>query len=59
VSGPRDQHSEKRAVPGATISRKPYRKPDFQHEKAFEIMALACGKVSPTQAQCHFNRKNS
>jgi len=39
--------------------RKPYRKPDFQYEKVFETMALSCGKISPTQAQCHFNRKNS
>jgi hypothetical protein len=39
--------------------KKPYQKPAFQHERVFETMALACGKVSRTQAQCHFNRKNS
>jgi hypothetical protein len=39
--------------------RKPYQKPSFQRERVFETMALACGKVSTTQGQCHFNRKNS
>jgi hypothetical protein len=36
-----------------------YAKPSFEHERIFETMALACGKVSHTQAQCRFNRKNS
>jgi hypothetical protein len=40
-------------------SKRPYHKPAFQHEKVFETMALACGKLSPTQRQCRFNRKNS
>ena len=40
-------------------AKKPYQKPTFQYERVFETMALACGKVSPTQAQCRFNRKNS
>lgn len=39
--------------------KRPYKKPAFQHEKVFETMALACGKLSPTQAQCRFNRRNS
>jgi hypothetical protein len=42
-----------------TKSKRPYSKPSFQHEKVFETMALACGKLSPTQAQCRFNRRNS
>jgi hypothetical protein len=40
-------------------TKRPYTKPAFQHEKVFETMALACGKLSPTQAQCRFNRRNS
>lgn len=40
-------------------SKRPYVKPAFQHEKVFETMALACGKLGPTQAQCRFNRRNS
>jgi hypothetical protein len=39
--------------------KRQYRKPDFKHEKVFETMALACGKLAPTQAQCRFNRRNS
>ena len=39
--------------------KKPYQKPSFQHEQIFETMALACGKLSPTQLSCRFNRKNS
>jgi hypothetical protein len=40
-------------------SKKAYVKPAFQHERAFETMALACGKVSATTGQCKTNRKNS
>jgi hypothetical protein len=40
-------------------AKKPYEKPDFKYERVFETMALACGKLNPTQAQCHFNRKVS
>lgn len=39
--------------------KKPYRKPEFQVERVFETTALACGKVSTTQAQCRLNRKLS
>jgi hypothetical protein len=42
-----------------TKTKRPYKKPAFEHEKVFETMALACGKLSHTQAQCHFNRRNS
>lgn len=40
-------------------ARKPYVKPAFLHERAFETMALSCGKINHTQAQCKSNRKNS
>jgi hypothetical protein len=51
---------ETKAVrPGEAGKKRPYVKPSFEHERVFETMALACGKVSQTQAQCHFNRKNS
>jgi hypothetical protein len=42
-----------------TKKKRPYTKPTFQHERVFETMALACGKLHPTQGQCRFNRKNS
>jgi hypothetical protein len=30
----------------------PYQKPAFRYERVFETMALACGKINPTQGQC-------
>jgi hypothetical protein len=39
--------------------KKPYQKPEFRYERVFETMALSCGKVSPTELQCRFNRRNS
>ena len=39
--------------------KKPYKKPEFRYERVFETMALSCGKVSPTEFQCRFNRKTS
>jgi hypothetical protein len=46
------------AAPGDS-PKKPYLKPAFRHEKVFETMALACGKINPTQGACRTNRKNS
>ena len=46
-------------VPPEPAPKKPYKKPAFRHERVFETMALACGKLSPTQLSCRFNRKNS
>lgn len=41
-------------------AKKPYKKPEFRHERVFETMALACGKISNTVAGCRgFNRKAS
>lgn len=39
--------------------KKPYQKPEVRHERVFETMALACGKLSATQGQCKGNRKAS
>jgi hypothetical protein len=61
VSETRNERPAKKQEPaGSTAkSKRPYSKPNFQHERVFETMALACGKLSPTQAQCRFNRRNS
>ena len=40
-------------------AKKPYRKPEFRYERAFETTALACGKTSGVQANCRTFRKNS
>jgi hypothetical protein len=42
-----------------TIDRKPYQKPAYRRERVFETMALACGKISATQAQCRSLLKTS
>jgi hypothetical protein len=43
----------------ASGKKKPYLKPAYRSEQVFERMALSCGKISPTEFQCRFNRKNS
>jgi len=48
-----------KSLPKDAVAKKPYLKPAFLHERVFETMALACGKVSATQFQCRFNRKLS
>jgi hypothetical protein len=40
-------------------AKRPYVKPAFRHERVFETMALACGKISSTQAQCKSLLKKS
>lgn len=50
---------EPRSKPNSVPRRKPYHKPEFRFERIFETMALACGKVSPTQKHCQFIRKSS
>jgi len=40
--------------------KKHYQKPSFRHERVFETLALACGKISSTQGNCRpGNRKTS
>ena len=55
----RTPKQDPQAGPEKKSFKKPYQKPAFRHERVFETMALACGKVHPTQAQCKFNRKRS
>lgn len=56
----RDQQPlNKPEIEPSAKAKRPYQKPAFQYEKVFETMALACGKLSPSQAQCRFNRRNS
>jgi hypothetical protein len=44
---------------GEQPSKKTYRKPEFRFERAFETMALSCGKMNPNLRQCTLNRKVS
>jgi hypothetical protein len=57
-----NEHQEPDRQPGdgdKPSGKKPYVKPSYEFERAFETMALSCGKVNITQMQCKFNRKNS
>jgi len=38
--------------PADAHRRRPYQKPAFRHERVFETMALACGKIDITQLSC-------
>jgi hypothetical protein len=53
--------NEPTTTPGLPGERqkKAYVKPAFRHERVFETTALACGKISGTQASCRVNRRNS
>jgi hypothetical protein len=39
--------------------KKPYHAPSFRFERVFEVSALTCGKVNPTEGSCRHNRKVS
>jgi hypothetical protein len=40
--------------------KRAYVTPEFRYEQVFETMALACGKISSTQASCSgFNQSAS
>ncbi len=52
-------NDKKETRAAAKSAKKPYQKPSFKHEKVFETMALACGKISATQASCRSVRKRS
>jgi hypothetical protein len=56
---PRQQDAIASAESPPSRSKRPYHQPAFRFERVFETMALACGKISPTQAHCTFNRKSS
>jgi hypothetical protein len=47
------------STPPVRKSKRRYEKPNFQHERVFETMALACGKIGPTSFSCTHNRKSS
>jgi hypothetical protein len=42
-----------------SAGKKLYSKPEFRYERVFETLALACGKINSSQAQCRFNQKRS
>jgi hypothetical protein len=54
------KHDKPAAAPIAQDGcKRAYVKPAFRHETVFEVMALACGKISGTTGPCATNRKLS
>jgi hypothetical protein len=43
----------------ASKDKKPYQKPAFRHERVFETLALACGKIGAQTPLCQSSRKSS
>ncbi len=54
-----DQASVSSGRAAGAPAKKPYVKPAFRHERVFETMALACGKIAGTQLTCKVNKKSS
>ncbi len=51
--------ANEKQLKNARKDKKPYQKPAFRHERVFETLALACGKIGATTPQCQFSRKSS
>jgi hypothetical protein len=48
-----------KAREAAASKKKPYKAPSFRFETAFEVSALACGKLMGLGSRCHSSRKAS
>jgi len=59
MSDERDTKQKRTPSKAPARGKLPYQKPTFRHEGVFETMALSCGKISSTQAQCKTNIKTS
>ena len=59
MSQPGSKHEDVQAAESKSSVKKPYQKPQVRHERVFETMALACGKIGDTTHACSLNRKTS
>ncbi len=55
----KDEADDKNAQESPGLPKKVYQEPAFRHERVFETMALSCGKLDTTEAQCKFHRNAS
>ena len=55
----RTPREKQRQLGNASKAKKLYQKPAFRYERVFETLALSCGKIGATTAQCQFSRKTS
>jgi hypothetical protein len=53
-----DRTSNEKA-PELGPGKKPYKTPTLRFESVFEVSALACGKITPSQSGCGFVQKAS
>ena len=44
--------SDKAREVAGLAAKKPYKAPSFRFESVFEVSALSCGKISPTEGNC-------
>jgi hypothetical protein len=51
--------AKEKQLKNARPDKKSYQKPAFRHERVFETLALACGKIGATTPSCQFSRKSS
>jgi hypothetical protein len=54
-----DKPNLDKAPKTAVSKKKPYTPPSFRFERVFEVSALSCGKVFPSQASCKSSMKTS
>ncbi len=59
MSRPDENSCGENATERTAAAKKPYQEPSFRHERVFETMALACGKIDPTNFECRFHRNAS
>jgi hypothetical protein len=55
----KEQKDRQASADAKPPAKKPYVKPEVRHERVFETMALACGKVRTTQFSCAHSAKSS
>jgi hypothetical protein len=55
----RDDNKINPSAPGDAGGKRPYVKPAMRHEKVFETMALACGKIGGSSGPCAASKKLS
>ena len=54
-----DNSSRDKTRDTAVSKKKPYKAPSFRFETAFEVSALACGKIAGLGGNCKVSRKAS
>jgi len=59
MTNDRAPRQKQQDLDSAGKAKKLYQKPAFRYERVFETLALSCGKISGTSANCNSQRKTS